>query len=52
MMFTGSTSGDVLYIDVPLQPMIVLDSANAAFELLDKRSDIYSDRPMLVMDEL
>ncbi|KAK7696158.1 hypothetical protein QCA50_000809 [Cerrena zonata] len=44
--------GDILYIDIPTQPIIVLGSADAAFELLEKRSDIYSDRPRLVMDDL
>ena len=44
--------GDVIYIDIPSQPIVVLDTAEAASELLDKASDIYSDRPQPVMDEL
>lgn len=51
-MLKRSTTGDIVYIDIPTQPIIVLGSADAAFELLEKRSDIYSDRPRLVMDDL
>lgn len=42
----------MFYLDIPKQPTIVLDSAEAAIELLEKRSDIYSDRTQYVMDEL
>ena len=45
-------TGDMFYLDIPKQPTIVLDSAEAAIELLEKRSDIYSDRTQYVMDEL
>ena len=31
------------------QPLILLNSAKAAFEMLDKKSAIYSDRPTLQM---
>ena len=48
----GAFIGDVIYIDIPSQPIVVLDTAEAASELLDKASDIYSDRPQPVMDEL
>ncbi|KAI0082355.1 CyP450 monooxygenase [Panus rudis PR-1116 ss-1] len=44
--------GDLIYLDLPKQPMVILGSAKAAFDLLDKRSDLYSDRPTLVMHEL
>ncbi|KAH8094866.1 cytochrome P450 98A3 [Cristinia sonorae] len=36
--------GDVIHLHVPWQPIIVLNSAKAALDLLEKRSDIYSDR--------
>ena len=32
--------------------MIVVDSAKAAVDLMDKRARIYSDKPIAVMDEL
>ena len=44
--------GDVFYLDIPTQPVLVLNSAQAVFDLLEKRSEIYSDRPLIVMDEL
>lgn len=31
------------------QPLIILNSAQAAFDMLDKKSAIYSDRPVLQM---
>lgn len=42
-------SGDVLYLQILGQPMVVLGSAQAAFELLEKRSAQYSDRPNAAM---
>lgn len=44
--------GDVIYIQIPKQSIIILGSARAATDLLEKRSDIYSDRPKIVMHEL
>lgn len=41
--------GEVAYINVLGQDMIILNSSKAAVELLDKRSAIYSDRPVLMM---
>lgn len=43
---------DVIFLDLPLHPAIVLGSANAAIDLLDKRSHLYSDRPQSVMVKL
>lgn len=37
--------GDVVYLSAFGKPVIVLNSAQAAIELLDKRSAIYSSRP-------
>ncbi|KAJ7652782.1 cytochrome P450 [Mycena polygramma] len=37
--------GDVIYLEVPGQSIVVLGSLRAAEDLLDKRSLIYSDRP-------
>jgi len=41
--------GDVVYIHVLGQSLVFLNSADAAFDLLDKRGSIYSDKPSLVM---
>ncbi|KAG6860201.1 hypothetical protein C0995_014458 [Termitomyces sp. Mi166 len=42
-------SGDVVYLHVLGQGLVFLNSPEAAFELLDKRGSIYSDKPSLVM---
>ena len=44
-----STLGDVIYLNVLGQPVLVLESGRAALDLFDKRSNIYSDRLHLVM---
>ena len=36
--------GDVIYLNVAGQPMIVLNSQKVAADLLDRRAGIYSDR--------
>lgn len=41
----SKTYGDVLYLKVPNRQIIVLNSAEAAADLLEKRSGNYSDRP-------
>lgn len=43
--------GDVVYTETLGQPMVILNSYQAANELLDKRP-IYSDRPNLTVVEL
>ncbi|EIW56889.1 cytochrome P450 [Trametes versicolor FP-101664 SS1] len=45
----GKTFGDIVYIEIFRTPAIVLNSFEAARDLLDKRSAIYSDRPRLVL---
>ncbi|KAJ7765339.1 cytochrome P450 [Mycena metata] len=40
---------DIIHLDVLGTSIVVLNSYNAAIDLLDKRSAIYSDRPRLVM---
>lgn len=42
-------AGDVVYFEIFRTPAIVLNSFEAARDLLDKRSAIYSDRPRLVL---
>ena len=41
--------GDVVYIHVLGQSLVFLNSTEAAFDLLDKRGSIYSDKPSFVM---
>ncbi|KAH9003787.1 cytochrome P450 [Lactarius hatsudake] len=41
--------GDVMYLNALGQPILVLNSLKAASELLDRRADIYSGRPRLIM---
>ncbi len=41
----SSTYGDVIYLDTPGNPTVVINSAQAAVDLLEKRSGNYSDRP-------
>ncbi|KAJ7071651.1 cytochrome P450 [Mycena amicta] len=49
----AKTYGDVMYLSVLNRPaMIILDSLEAAEDLLDKRSLIYSDRPRFPLYKL
>ncbi|KAF8077583.1 cytochrome P450 [Lyophyllum atratum] len=45
----GEQYGDICSVTVLGQTVIILNSAKAAIELLDKKSHIYSDRPILQM---
>ncbi|KAH9917067.1 cytochrome P450 monooxygenase [Fomitopsis serialis] len=40
--------GDIVYAEIFTQPIIILSSAKAAFDLIEKRGAIYSNRPRLV----
>ncbi|KAH9834664.1 cytochrome P450 monooxygenase [Rhodofomes roseus] len=40
--------GDVVYVEIFTRPTIILNSAKAAIDLMDKRGAIYSDRPRFV----
>lgn len=51
-MLISRLPGDVVYLDLPVKPLLVLGSVKAANELLDARSNIYSDRPKIVMTDL
>ncbi len=44
----AATYGDVLYLDTPGNPTVILNSAQAAADLFEKRSRNYSDRPGMV----
>jgi hypothetical protein len=41
--------GDICSVTVLGQPLIILNSAKIATDMLDKKSSIYSDRPTLQM---
>ncbi|PPR02448.1 hypothetical protein CVT24_001997 [Panaeolus cyanescens] len=45
----GEIFGDICSVTVLGQPLIILNSAQAAIDMLDKKSAIYSDRPVLQM---
>ena len=45
----SSIKGDINYVTVVGQPIIVLNSYRAARDLLEKRGGIYSSRPRMVM---
>ncbi|KAH9170566.1 hypothetical protein EDB89DRAFT_1977337 [Lactarius sanguifluus] len=40
---------DVMYLSALGQPILVLNSLKAASELLDRRANIYSGRPRMIM---
>ena len=41
--------GEVMYLDGAGKPIVVCNSLKSAFELLERRSANYSDRPRLFM---
>ena len=45
-------SGDVVYLHLPTQPTIVLNTVKSATDLLERRSGLYSSRPYSVMFDL
>lgn len=45
----GETWGDICSVTVLGQTLIIINSAKIAFDILDKKSSIYSDRPTLQM---
>lgn len=44
--------GDVIYLSILGRPVIVLNSAQAATDLLEKRGENYSDRPYIPIFDL
>jgi hypothetical protein len=50
---TMKLSERMMYLNVLGQPILVINSLKTAFELLDRRANIYSDRPRyIVADEI
>jgi hypothetical protein len=45
-------SEHIMYLTALGQPIIVLNSLKAAFELLDRRANIYSDRPRHIIADI
>jgi hypothetical protein len=45
-------SGDIVYFSVLGQQVIILNSLKVVNELFDKRSHMYSDRPLLPMRDM
>ncbi|PPR03414.1 hypothetical protein CVT24_012709 [Panaeolus cyanescens] len=45
----GEKYGDMVSVSVFGQRMLILNSSKVAFEMLDKKSSIYSDRPVMHM---
>jgi hypothetical protein len=45
----GECAGDAIYLEVLGAPVVVLNTYQACVDLLEKRSDIYSDRPRNVV---
>ncbi|THH33282.1 hypothetical protein EUX98_g930 [Antrodiella citrinella] len=43
---------DIVFLDLPMQPILVVGSAKAAMELLEKRAGIWSDRVPSIIIEL
>lgn len=39
-------NSDIIYVKVLGQPIVILNSAKVTFEMLDKKSSMYSDRPV------
>ncbi len=42
----------MVFLQLPFQPTIIVDSTKVAIDFMEKRSSIYSDKPPSVMDEL
>ena len=49
---TTSLIGDIIYFTLLGQPMVVIGSVKAAFDLLDKKSANFSGRPISVVTQL
>ncbi|KIJ29218.1 hypothetical protein M422DRAFT_188789 [Sphaerobolus stellatus SS14] len=41
--------GDIIHVDILGRPLVIINSAKVARELMDKRSAVYSDRPHFIM---
>ena len=48
-MIYNRTSEHMMFLNALGQPILVINSLKTAFELLDRRAHIYSDRPCLIV---
>ncbi|KAI0085092.1 cytochrome P450 [Irpex rosettiformis] len=48
----SKTYGNIIFLRALTTPMVIVSSAEIAFDLIDKRSAIYSSRPTSVVDEM
>ena len=48
-MLTNLFIGEITYLNVVGQKMVILNSSKAAVDLLDKRSSTYSNRPVIML---
>jgi len=46
---TREITENIMYLNACGKPMVVFNSLKAAFELLDRRANIYSDRPRQIV---
>ncbi len=44
-------AGEIMYLDGAGQPIVVCNNLRSAFELLERRSANYSDRPRFIMGQ-
>jgi hypothetical protein len=49
LKWDNGITGEIIYLDAAGQPTVILNGLKTAFDLLDHRASIYSDRPRLVM---
>ena len=42
-------AGEIMYLDGAGQPIVMCNSLKSAYELLERRSSNYSDRPRFIM---
>lgn len=52
LVLTGGLAGDIISFHVFGQVIVVLNSIKATKDLLEKRGDIYSDRPVIPILEM
>ena len=51
LRFVYEIVGEIMYLDGAGQPIVVCNSLRSAFELLERRSANYSDRPRFIMGQ-
>ena len=49
LLIEKTIAGDIFHLNILGQDIVFVNSAQAAFDLLDKRGAIYSGKPRLVM---